>query len=66
MIKYVSTRGGISPVAFDEAVLSGFAADGGLFVPETIPKITQAQFQSWAELSYPELAFEVLSMFIDP
>lgn len=65
MIKYVSTRGGISPVAFDEAVLSGFAADGGLFVPETIPKVTQAQFQSWAELSYPELAFEILSMFID-
>ena len=36
MIKYVSTRGGIAPVAFDEAVLSGFASDGGLFVPETI------------------------------
>ena len=65
MIKYVSTRGGISPVAFDEAVLSGFAADGGLFVPETIPKVTQTQFKSWAKLSYPKLAFEILSMFID-
>ena len=65
MIKYVSTRGGISPVAFDEVVLSGFAADGGLFVPEAIPKVTPAQFHKWAELSYPELAFEFLSLFID-
>ena len=65
MIKYVSTRGGISPVAFDEVVLSGFAADGGLFVPETIPKVTPEQFRSWAELSYPDLAFELLSLFID-
>jgi threonine synthase len=65
MIKYVSTRGGISPVAFDEAVLKGFAADGGLFVPETIPKITQEQFRSWANLSYPDLAFQLLSLFID-
>ena len=65
MIKYVSTRGGISPVAFDEVVLSGFAADGGLFVPETIPKVSQAQFHEWAELSYPDLAFELLSLFID-
>ena len=65
MINYVSTKGGISPVAFDVAVLSGFAADGGLFVPETIPKITQSQFKNWAELSYTDLAFEILSMFID-
>jgi threonine synthase len=65
MIKYVSTRGGISPVAFDEVVLSGFAADGGLFVPETIPKVTETQLNEWAELSYPDLAFELLSLFID-
>ena len=65
MIKFVSTRGGISPVSFDEVVLSGFAADGGLYVPETIPKVTLEQIQKWAELSYPDLAFELLSLFID-
>lgn len=64
MIKYVSTRGGVSPVAFDEAVLSGFAADGGLFVPDTIPKISTEQFHSWSTLSFTDLAFEVLSLFI--
>ena len=64
MIKYVSTRGGISPVAFDEVVLSGFAADGGLFVPETIPRISKAQFKDWSKLSFTDLAFELLSLFI--
>ncbi|MFT7529951.1 MAG: threonine synthase [Gammaproteobacteria bacterium] len=65
MIQYVSTRGGMPPVNFDEAVLRGFASDGGLFVPETIPKITPEQLRSWATLSYSELAFELLSLFID-
>ncbi|MEE9334668.1 MAG: threonine synthase [Granulosicoccaceae bacterium] len=64
MIKYVSTRGGITPIAFDEAVLSGFAEDGGLFVPEAIPKMSQEQFENWAKLSFADLAFEVLSLFI--
>ncbi len=64
MISYVSTRGGISPVAFDEAVLSGFAADGGLYVPESIPKISPEQLQAWSTLSFVDLAFEVLSLFI--
>ena len=66
MIKYVSTRGGVSPVAFDEAVLQGFAADGGLFVPESIPVLSTTQLKKWSSLSFKELAFEILSLFIDP
>ncbi len=66
MIQYVSTRGGISPVNFDEAVLQGFAADGGLFVPQTIPKISPERLQALSRLSYTDLAFEILSLFIDP
>ena len=65
MIKYVSTLGGIESVDFEEAVLSGFAADSGLFVPEALPKITEEQLQRWAELRYVDLAFEILSLFID-
>ena len=64
MIKYVSTKGGISPVSFDEAVLSGFASDGGLFVPEVIPEVSREQLQKWSTLSFTGLAFEVLSLFI--
>jgi threonine synthase len=63
--KYVSTRGGISPVEFDEAVLQGFAPDGGLFVPESIPKVSHQDLKDWATLKFPDLAFELLSLFID-
>lgn len=66
MIRYVSTKGGISPVSFDEAVLQGFAADGGLFVPETIPVISINQLEEWSCLGFVDLAFEILSLFIDP
>jgi len=66
MIKYISTKGSISPVSFDEAVLQGFAEDGGLFVPDHIPTITKEQLQQWSTLDYPSLAHEILSLFIDP
>jgi threonine synthase len=66
MIRYVSTRGGIAPVDFSEAVLQGFAADGGLFVPEVIPRVNDETLEKWSCLSYPELAHEILSLFIDP
>ena len=66
MIKYTSTRGTISPMGFDEAVLQGFAADGGLFVPEIIPTITTKQLQQWSTLNYTSLAYEILSLFIPP
>jgi threonine synthase len=66
MIKYISTKGGISPVGFDEAILQGFAEDGGLFVPEIIPTITAKQLQQWSTLNYTSLAYEILSLFIDP
>ena len=65
MNQYVSTRGGIAPVGFAEAVLKGFAEDGGLFVPTAIPRISEEQLEAWAALSYPDLAFEILSLFID-
>ena len=66
MIKYTSTRGGISPVGFDEAVLQGLADDGGLFVPEIIPTISAKQLQQWSTLNYTSLAYEILSLFVDP
>ena len=63
-IKYLSTKGGVSPVDFDEAVLQGFALDGGLFVPDTIPSITKKQFEEWSTLNFTELAFKILSLYI--
>lgn len=65
MMKYVSTRGGGSPVDFETAVLQGFADDGGLYVPESLPRISDETLSGWAELSFNELAFEILSLYID-
>jgi threonine synthase len=65
MMKYVSTRGGIAPVNFDEAILQGYAKDGGLFVPESIPVVSKEQMELWADLGYIDLAFELLRLYID-
>ena len=61
-MKYVSTRGGGEAQAFSAILLEGLAADGGLYVPEAFPK---ADLQGWRSLSYPDLAFAVLSLFMD-
>jgi len=66
MMKFISTRGGGRPVSFDEAVLNGFAEDGGLYVPQEIPQLSLEQLRRWQELDYVDLAEEVLSLFIDP
>lgn len=65
MTHFVSTRGGVAPVDFETAVLQGFAADGGLFVPEIIPQISEERLQKWSKLSFVDLAFEILSLFIE-
>ncbi|MGI9537635.1 MAG: threonine synthase [Desulfocapsaceae bacterium] len=66
MIMYHSTRGGSPPVSFDQAVLQGFAEDGGLFVPHPIPHLSRARLERWKSLDYVALAKEVMSCFIDP
>lgn len=65
MIQFVSTLGGGSPVSFETAILDGYAVDGGLYVPERLPRVLPETLQQWANLSYPDLAFEVVSLFID-
>jgi len=66
MQRYLSTRGRSKPVGFDQAVLKGFADDGGLFIPERIPSIPAAQLEQWKSFSYVELAAKILPYFIDP
>ncbi len=68
-MKYVSTRGvagdGRAPRAFSEILLEGLAPDGGLYLPEAYPKVDAATLARWRGLSYADLAFEVLSLYID-
>lgn len=64
-MQYLSTRGGITPVPFTKAVMMGLAEDGGLLLPRTIPRIGSDTFAAWQGMSYPELAFEIMSRFVD-
>jgi len=61
-VRYVSTRGVAPPKRFSEILLEGLASDGGLYVPEDFP---QADLAGWRQLSYRELALEILRKFID-
>ena len=60
---YVSTRGGMEPSNFSDVLLEGLAPDGGLVVPETIPTVDAETIESWRELSYAELATEVIGLY---
>ncbi|WP_417914537.1 threonine synthase [Candidatus Electronema sp. JM] len=62
-MNYISTRGGITPVPFDQAVMMGLARDGGLLLPERLPTIEPTLLNAWQTLSYQDLALEVLSLF---
>ncbi len=62
-MRYISTRGTIEPVLFQDAVMMGLANDGGLLLPEQIPTISSAELTAWGSLSYQDLAFEIISRF---
>ena len=66
-MKYISTRGHAGQPAhpeFCDILLGGLAPDGGLYLPETYPRVTRDELDSWRKLSYAELAFVILSKFI--
>ena len=68
-MKYLSTRAA-SPAASDrkrfcEILLEGLAPDGGLYLPERYPQVNAETLEKWRALSYADLAFEILSLYID-
>jgi threonine synthase len=68
-MKYISTRALLdtpdAPRGFSEILLEGLAPDGGLYLPEHYPRIDAATLTKWRKLPYAELAFEILSLYID-
>ena len=64
-MKYISTRGGMPPTRFTDILLGGLAPDGGLAVPQSYPQVGRAELAAWRKLGYRDLAFEILSRFID-
>ncbi|MBX9834287.1 MAG: threonine synthase [Burkholderiaceae bacterium] len=68
-MRYLSTRGNPDRKRFCEILLEGLAPDGGLYLPEAYPQVSDATLQQWRkvyhEQGYAALAFEVLSLYID-
>ena len=60
---YRSTRGAKEPVTASKAILQGLAEDGGLFVPDSIPKLT-CSMEQLSGMTYQETAYEVMKLFL--
>ena len=63
-MRYISTRGQAPVLTFGEAMLTGLARDGGLYVPETIPVLSREDIAGLAGLTYEEAAFRVMRPFV--
>jgi threonine synthase len=64
-LRYVSTRGDATPRRFRDILLEGLAPDGGLYLPTHYPSVDAHTLARWRRLPYAELAFEVMSLFVD-
>ena len=64
-MRYISTRGDQKARRFCEILLEGLAPDGGLYLPASYPTVERATLRQWRQLSYADLAFEILSLYID-
>ena len=62
-MKYISTRGQSPAQSFCDILLGGLAPDGGLYLPESYPQVAD-HLDEWRGLSYAELAFRILSLFV--
>ncbi|HEX4298476.1 MAG TPA: threonine synthase, partial [Devosia sp.] len=62
-MQFVSTRGEAPVLGFSDAVLSGLALDGGLYVPERWPQISGEEIAAFAGRPYAEVAFDIISRF---
>jgi threonine synthase len=63
-MQYVSTRGHAPKLGFEEAMLAGLARDGGLYLPESWPRLSDADIAGLAGLAYEEVAFRVMRPYL--
>lgn len=62
-MRHVSTRGQAPPLGFTEAMLAGLAGDGGLYVPQSWPRLEAAAMAAFAGRPYAEVAADVIGRF---
>ncbi|KAL4005144.1 hypothetical protein ACER0C_004857 [Sarotherodon galilaeus] len=65
-MQYCSTRGGVRGWDFRDVLFSGYAPDGGMFMPESLPLLSPDTLRSWKGMSYTKVVVEVASLFIPP
>ena len=64
-ISYVSTRGAAPELGFADVLLAGLAVDGGLYVPSRWPSLTVGSLERFADMTYAEIAVEVMWPFVE-
>ncbi|WPP05115.1 threonine synthase [Methylocella tundrae] len=63
-MKYISTRGEAAPLSFTQTLLAGLAPDGGLYLPQDYPRLSQEEIADFAGRSYAEVAEAVISPYV--
>jgi threonine synthase len=63
-LRYVSTRGGVAPCRFEEALFGGLAPDGGLYLPERWLRLERDELAALQGVSYQDVAARVLTPFV--
>jgi threonine synthase len=63
-VKYISTRGAAPPVSFTEMLLAGLAPDGGLYLPQSYPQLSQETIAGFAGEPYADVAEAILAPFM--
>ena len=63
-MRYISTRGQAPALDFEGVLLAGLASDGGLYMPESWPQFSAAEWRAMRGLSYAEIAFRVIKPFV--
>jgi threonine synthase len=63
-LQYVSTRGEAKTVSFNEALIEGLARDGGLYVPQSWPRLSREEIAGFRGKSYAEVALRVIAPFV--
>ena len=63
-MQYISTRGAVQPLGFEDVLLAGLAADGGLYVPSVWPQMSEDDLRDLRGLPYQEVALRVMDPFI--
>ena len=64
-MRYVSTRDATLKISAAEAIARGLSTDGGLFVPETLPRVSPEMLRSLGDMTYPQRAAAIMGLFLE-